>query len=72
MILDEIQGGAQTDISCLRLLVRELVTTSSSEMAWRSHGTDNPSLVDKLQEHDIVKSPEVADQNFDRYTEFIY
>ena len=65
MILDEIQGGAQTDISCLRLLVRELVTSSSSEMAWRSHGTDNPSLVDKLQEHDIVKSPEVADQNFD-------
>ena len=43
----------------LRLLVRELTTSSSSEMAWRSHGTDNTSLVDKLQEHDIVKSPEV-------------
>jgi len=41
-----------------RLLVREL-TTSSSDMAWRSHGTDNTSLVDKLQEHDIVKSSEV-------------
>merc|ERR1712233_115530 len=42
-----------------RLLVRELTTSSKSEMAWRSHGTDNTSLVDKLQEHDIVKSPEV-------------
>jgi len=42
-----------------RLLVRELTTSSSSEMAWRSHGTDNTSLVDKLQEHDIVKSSEV-------------
>ena len=45
----------------LRLFVRELTTSSSSEMAWRSHGTDNTSLVDKLQEHDIVKSSEVAE-----------
>ena len=43
----------------LRLFVRDL-TTSSSDMAWRSHGTDNTSLVDALEQHDIVKSPEVG------------
>ena len=43
----------------IRLFVRDL-TTSSSDMAWRSHGTDNTSLVDALQQHDIVKSPEVG------------
>merc|ERR1712013_649494 len=48
---------SQTARVC-RLFVRDL-TTSSSDMAWRSHGTDNNSLVDALQQHDIVKSPEV-------------
>lgn len=33
--------------------------SSSPTMAWRSHGTDNTSLVDKLQENGIVKSQEV-------------
>ena len=28
-------------------------------MAWRSHGTDNHSLVKKLKEHGIVQSEEV-------------
>ena len=39
-------------------MLRCLVRTSST-MAWRSHGTDNPSLVAALQEHGIVKSPAV-------------
>ena len=29
-------------------------------MAWRCHGTDNNSLVKKLQQHGIVQSEEVA------------
>jgi len=37
---------------------RREVSTSPT-MAWRSHGTDNASLVDKLQENGIVKSQEV-------------
>jgi len=47
--------------SCYSGLVKILrhQFTTTEEMAWRSHGTDNPSLVARLQENDIVKSEQV-------------
>jgi len=36
-----------------------LLFSTSETMAWRSHGTDNNSLVERLQDNGIVKSEEV-------------
>jgi len=46
---------------CCSRLGREcrLLFCTTNTMAWRSHGSDNPSLVERLQENGIVKTPQV-------------
>jgi len=45
---------------CCTVLCKHLFTTSSN-MAWRSHGEDNGSLVQNLFSNSIIKSEEVRD-----------
>jgi len=46
---------------CSIVFCKHLLHTSSSTMAWRSHGEDNTSLVQNLFSNNIIKSEEVRD-----------